>query len=390
MPTEALVRVLRTLPELEEIRREWESWPGTRDSDMDLFLTLCRSSPDVLRPQVLVVFRGGKPDAILVGRISQRRVDFRVGYFNVFKPRACGMVFSYGALRGDASAENCSLLVRKIVQSLKDGEADFALLDHVETHSALFRSAQGVPGFLFRDHLPTVQRHWIMELPSSVRELYEGLSYNQRQHFRKTARKLRRTFPQKVRFSRLQDPADLDRMLQDVEEIAKKAYQRRFGWGFMNFAAQRDFLRMEAGMGWLRLYVMYLADRPSAFWIGTVYQQRFCADFTGYDPDDAQHAPGTCLLTEILEELCTEGVKAVDFFFTDSPYKERICNVTRWETSLYVFAPTPKGLCLSAMRALTSLVHVPMRAFLERTDLTQRVKKLWRKMVREKGEPNPS
>jgi len=390
MPIEADVHILRGLPEIEEIRPIWESWPGNRDSDIDVFLTVCRSSPEVLRPHVLVLSRGEKADAILAGRIVQGRFAFRVGYFNAFKPRARAMTFSYGALRGDACAENCAVLVRKIVQSLKDGEADFALLDHVEVDSALFRSAQGVPGFLFRDHLPTVQRHWIMELPNSVKQLYEGLSYNQGQHFRRTARKLRRTFPQKVRFSRLQDPADLDRMLQDVEEIAKKTYHRKLGWGFINAAAQRDFLRMQAEMGWLRVYVLYLADRPCAFWIGALYQERFYADFTGYDPEFTRHAPGTCLLTEILEGLCTEGVKAVDFYFTDSAYKERICNVTRREATLYLFAPTPKGLSLSAMRALTSLVHVPTRAFLERTDLIQRVKKLWRKMARGKGQPNPS
>lgn len=41
MGQEVRVRVLKTFPELEEIRPEWESWPGNRDSEMTFLLHLC-------------------------------------------------------------------------------------------------------------------------------------------------------------------------------------------------------------------------------------------------------------------------------------------------------------------------------------------------------------
>lgn len=89
----------------------------------------------------------------------------------------------------------------------------------------------------------------------------------------------------------------------------------------------------------------------------------------------------------MLEELCREGVRAVDFGWTDSAYKERICNITNREADLYIFAPTAKGVGLSATRALTSSVHVPLRAILQRMNLIQNVKKVWRKVARGKGRP---
>ena len=45
MLTATSVKVLRTLPELEGIRPEWESWPGNRDSEMDTYLMCLRSNP---------------------------------------------------------------------------------------------------------------------------------------------------------------------------------------------------------------------------------------------------------------------------------------------------------------------------------------------------------
>ncbi len=48
-PNELSVKVLREVSELEEIRREWESWPGNRDSDIHSYLTFLRSNPGTSR-----------------------------------------------------------------------------------------------------------------------------------------------------------------------------------------------------------------------------------------------------------------------------------------------------------------------------------------------------
>jgi CelD/BcsL family acetyltransferase involved in cellulose biosynthesis len=262
------------------------------------------------------------------------------------------------------------------------------VFDHLATDSTLFRKAREMPAFVLRDHVPSVQMHWLMQLPDSVEGLYASLSYNQRQHFRKTARKLRRNFPEAVKVSRLRLPADLDGMIPDIEEIAKKTYQRRLGVGFNTHPSLIDYLRMEAERGWLRIHILYLNDKPCAFWIGAVYQQTFHSDYTGFDPEFTQHAPGTCLLTEILEELSTTGVNCVDFGFGDNAYKERISSVGKHEATVHLFAPSPKGIGLCVMRGLTSFLHEPARAFLKRTNLTQKVKRAWRALAGSgKGEP---
>jgi hypothetical protein len=80
MGSQASIRVLRRIAEFETIRQVWESWPGNRDSQMEPYLSFLRSNPATVRPHVLAVYRGGKPDAILVGRIDRGHLDCRLGY----------------------------------------------------------------------------------------------------------------------------------------------------------------------------------------------------------------------------------------------------------------------------------------------------------------------
>ena len=371
-------RIARRIEELEALRSFWSSCPGHRDSDLDLFLTICRTSPDVVRPHVIVLLRGGQPDAIFIGRVVFRKVAFKVGYFNVFKPRSRAILFSYGGLRGNASPANCTAFVQEALNCLKSGEADIAIFDHVDEHSALFRAATGVPNILLRDNIPSLQPHWFMALPKSTEKLYASLSSNQKEHFRRTTRKLSRAFPQQIEIRTLQEPADLDKMVLDIETIASKTYQRKLRVGFNTAPALLDFLRAEAEGKWLRIWILYLAGRPCAFWVGAVYHLTFYSDFLGFDPSFKQHAPGIYLLSHILEALCAEGVNTVDFGFGDNAYKERISTAAKREATLHLFAPNLRGLHLSVLRHLTSALHEPVRALLERSRLIGKVKKVWR------------
>ena len=140
MSRAASVRVLRTLQELEGIRPEWESWPGNRDSEMDSYLKFLRSNPTTVRPHVVVVDRGGRPDAILVGRIDLGHISCRLGYLRLNLPAKI-LCFVYGALRGNPSKENCDLIVSSVLQSLSEREADVAYMNFLREDSDLYRLA---------------------------------------------------------------------------------------------------------------------------------------------------------------------------------------------------------------------------------------------------------
>ena len=381
------VRILRNVEEIESVREFWSSTPGILDTDIDVFLARPASIPEGLQLRVLVLYRGGKPVALMAGSILRERFVFRLGWFPLFKPRV--NVFTIrGGLRGDASSENCQELVHMILKCLKKGEADLVFLPGVEADSALFHCLKSEPGFLFRDHFTPIRLRRRRELPGSVEELYASLSHNARMIFRRIAKRLNNEFPGQVRMERVdrfETSTDLYGTLAVVDEIAKKTWQRTMSAGLHMTVSQLEAFKKQAERGWLRIYILYLADKPAAFWLGALYRRIFFAEYTGYDSDYAGHSLGTYMLARMMEEFCSEGVEAIDFAASDEEYKKRYSNAELPETDLHLFAPSLTGLTLSAMATIRVLLHEPARAFLKRTNLTQRVKKIWRR-VRTKRE----
>jgi hypothetical protein len=386
MGSEACVRVLRTIAELEEIREVWECWPGNRDSEIDTYLMFLRSNPGTARPHVLVVYRGGVPDAILVGRIDRGQISCRVGYLSV-RLRAQTMCFVSGALRGNSSHENCDLMVSEILRSLSQGEADVAYMNFLRQESDLCRLAMTKPGLLSRDYVRITQPHFAATLPATAEGFYQGLSPKVRKNQRWQAKKLIKDFSGAVRIHCYREVTDLDKMIQDVEQVAKRSYQRGLGVGFVDGPEMRERLRFKAQRGWLRGYVLYFAERPGAFWLGDINGATFGSDYIGYDAEFASHSPGMYLVMKVIEGFCDgnrEGVTGVDFGPGNAQYKEVLSN-QRWrETALYIFAPSLKGISLNLVRSSIGGIDQAIKKVLTRTNLLQRIKKHWRAHARPK------
>jgi hypothetical protein len=380
MHTAASVKVLRTLPELEGIRREWECWPGNRDSEMDTYLTCLRSIPATVRPHVVVVEREGKPDAILVGRIDLGHVSCHLGYLRLNLPARI-LCFVYGALRGNPSRENCDLIISSILQSLSDREGDVAYMNFLREESDLYQLATQKPGLLYRDYIRIAQPHFATRLSNSAEEFYKGLSSGARWQAKSKQKKLIKDFAGDVKIRCFREQGELDTMIQDLEEVAKKSYQRGLGVGFYDTPAVRSQLRLKAERGWLRGYVLYVTGRPSAFWVGDVNEGTFGSDYLAYDAEFAKYSPGMFLIYKVIEGFCAgngEGVTALDFATGHAQYKQLLSNQGWSESSAYIFAPSLKGISINVVRSLIEGTGQAIQKVLVRTNLLQKVKKAWR------------
>jgi len=386
MDSEPSVKVLRAIPELEEIREVWESWPGNRDSEMLSYSTFVRTNPGTVRPHVLAVYREGRPDAILVGRIDKGEISCRVGYLGVgFGARI--MCFVTGALRGNPSEENCELLVNEVLRSLSRGEADAACLYFLKRGSELWRLARRKPSLLCRDYICTTQKHFAAALPASVEEFYRGLSPGSRWQARSKHKRLLKDFAGEVRIRCFRDAAELESLVQDLELVAKKSYQRGIGVGFIDTPETREQLRFKAERGWLRAYVLYIADRPCAFWMGDLNESTFGSDYLAYDAEFEKYSPGMCLIIKVMEGFCDgnrEGITEVDFATGFAQYKKVLSNREWEEESVFIFASSVKGISLNLIRTFFSGIDQAAKKALVSTNLLQRIKKRWRTHARAK------
>ena len=378
--TGTTVRLIQTLEGVEALRATWTAFLGHRDADIDVYQTILRRRPVPTAPHIVLIERGGRPDAILVGEASTTRIAERIAYLTFPVTRVRVLNFVYGAFLGNQSEENSRLIISELERSLRHGDADLAILNYVREDTPLYQVASRLPSAMMRDHFPTAQAHSLMVLPDRPEDIYARLSSEHRWKLRRDAKRLRAAFPE-LRVDRFVGLDRLQQMTADTERVAATTYQRGLGVGFSDTEIIRELLGLEATKGWLRGYILYLGEQPCAFWIGCVYNGVFLSEYLGHDPAYAKNSPGTYLLAHAMEELCREGVKAIDFSIGGSLYKQRFGNQQWNESTLYLYAPRWRGLRVKALRTAAVLINSTAKKLLEKTNLEGRVKKLWRKRV---------
>ena len=387
----ASVRIISSLDEIEQIRNVWTSWKGHRDSDIDVYLTVCRANADVVRPHIIMIERGGVPDAMLVGRLTKKRPELKLGYRTFRGAPSLELFFVYGALRGNPSIENCRLFAVEIIQTLRRGEADFVFLERLRIDSPLYHFVRTMPTWLARPRFLDIQPHWRMQVPSKIEDFYARLSTKERKNRKWEAKKLLSDFGGDVVITCYQHPAEVDCLVQDAEHVAQQSYQRALGAGFSASEAIREFLRLQAGKGWLRAFVLQVRGKPCAFWIGMLYQGTFYSDFMAFDQSYGKYSVGAFLLIKKIEDFCSEKLDLIDFGMGDAWYKQHFSTENWQEARVYLVAPTIRGVFYNSCMAMTRGLDLTLKGLLQRTELLSKIKKAWRqRLLRKKVNVPPS
>jgi hypothetical protein len=377
----AVVRVYRAASELEQLRGFWNSRQTSPGGNLDFYLSVVCSSPEFVRPHVIVIYEEGQPQSLLLGRLERRRIAVRLGYFRLPLPKLNILTFDDCGWLSGISAGDGELYVKSVLAALRAGEADAAELQHLDAAEPLSQLARSLPGRLFSDKSPLVQVLWTRRLAQKGTFL-DGLSANERSNQRRRTRRLSKEFGGAVKIECFHDGSRIGQLMQDAETIASKSYQRALGVGFVNDDRMRDRLSLAARQGTLRAHVLYLGNRPCAFWITTLSGGVLYNDFLAFDPAFAKYGPGTCLVIKAIEEASdgndTRRATAIDFGPGEAEWKTRLGNHRQQVASLYIFAPTVKGATLNLFRLVVSSADRSAKAALARAGFLSRVKRVWR------------
>jgi hypothetical protein len=375
-------RTIRDLHELETLRSIWKSWPGTRDSDIDFFSGSVLSRGSRCRPHVIVLTRDARPDAMLIGLRERRKMPLRFGYFTVCQPEVNVLEFVYGGLRGNASEENTAAFVRQVIRSLDEGDADLALWEPLDIESPLYNCVIQLPHFALRDHSRCLDVHWIMNFPKGLDGLFMSLARSQRSKLRRKYKKVISSFAGTAKVRCFRSLADLDLAISDMDEIANRTDKRLLlGVGVSNTRQIREQMVVAARKEWLRIYILYLDEKPAAFWVGTLYDRCLQADHVGYDPVWSKFSPGLYLFLHILEDLREQDIKIVDFGYKDVQFKRCFCTLRRIESRVQIYAPTLRGLLLNLLGTATQRATDCTRFLFRRTHCLDWVRRALRRQV---------
>jgi hypothetical protein len=377
-PTDRLmVRVARNTAEIEELRETWVSLHQHPNSDIEYYLSSLAIVPGTLRPHVLVVYRGARPDCLLIGRLRNRLSPISVA--GIPLPPGRVLDFIQGGFLGNQSMESSEVLVREIVQELGRGEADAAELNDLPVDCPLYSAAIRVPGVFCRDHFPIKRIHRRLLLPNNFPTYLNSLSAKERSNMRRHERLLLKAFPEKIRLRRFCS-GEVDGLIRDVEEIARKGYQRALGVGFT--LADADGLRLQARSGVLRGYVLYLADEPCAFTIAVWCKGVLYGKSMGYDPKYSKYSPGEYLLLRLIEDslspAANEKTVAIDPGAGGQHYKSTFTNFESQDGIVAIYAPTFRGVMLNVVRTTLVIGTQFGKALLTRTHLSEAAWRSWR------------
>jgi CelD/BcsL family acetyltransferase involved in cellulose biosynthesis len=368
-------RIITTIGDVEQLRSVWTSFEGHRDGDIDFYLEFIRSSSNTLRPHVIVFYRDGEPAALLAGRLDLNRIDHRLGYIRLPSVRSRALMFM--GFRGEQTQANCTPIVESLLETLRTGDADYAQIPTIHD-SGIYRAALQLPSFVCRDHLPELSQNYILRISGDFEQVYGQLSSNLREQIKRKKKKIQADFKGNAKFICYTQPDDLESVVPQIEEVARKSYQRGLAVGFNDNVAMRRRLAFCATRGWLRIFVAYLGGRPAGFSIGTVCNKTYTSDFLGYDPQYRDYSVGTVLQSALIEKCCEDGVHVIDFSAGYADYKKRFGNDSMTVARVYVFAPKAKGIYLNGVKTVTASLNKTAKYILASGGLLSKMKKTLR------------
>ncbi len=246
--------------------------------------------------------------------------------------------------------------------------------DGVPHDSSLFKALQGPMLAKGRWRYETnSNEHYVIDLPETHDEYMARHKGKFRHRLRSTARKFEKNYGT-TRLHCVTAPNDLERFFEDVSAVSQQSWQGHVLGNAIN-EDSKTFIRACAEGGWLRGYVLYADDIPTAFIIGRQGGGTFYYDTIGFDPKWSAGSPGLVLLHLVVKELCEDGFKCFDFRHGASEYKRMFSSSSYFEGEvIWARKSVYTGIAFTSHWGVSTAVE-QTKDVLERFDVLDRVRK---------------
>ncbi len=374
------LRVLTKPEEIERVRAFWEGHQSFIYADIDFYLYDLANCPNIFQPYVLFLSNNDGPTCLLVARIMEMPLDWRLGYLQVSPRRVRCLDVLHRGLLGNPCEADLIDIAEQLLKPLRTGQADLAIIRSVGTEIPLVQAIRSVAlrerYDMIMDELP----HWTLHLAGTFEDFLKSRRGKTRQSIRKRFDLIEKALPGNLSIACYRLPSDVPRAARDAETISAKTYQREIGVGLRDTPALRSAWQYAATKQWLRVHVLYLNGEPIAFSQGLVYKNTYFAIFCGYVPTYQDYSPGHYLLLSVLKSFYAEAnICIYDFDWGDEFYKMEYSSRCVGEPELYLFAPTLRGRRLKWTKALSSSLNRQSKKGLARLKVLGSTKKYFRR-----------
>ncbi len=329
------------------------------------------------RPCIFELKENQEIVSLWVGRIEEGPLPIHLGYLTLGGIHVRRLNIITGGVMGDDSESKCRLLLQRAMEALSEMRLDMLVLSYLPSDHVVFDLAAKVPKWS-RDSWIAPTLHWRMTLPPSFDEFLKKRSKKHRYWLNRLPRVLEQAYPGQVRTRSFKDPGEVNEFCRDAGDIGKVTYQNPLGDAFRANADYRARCQLLAEKGSLRGYILYIGERPRAYWMATICRNTLYLNLTGYDPEFRKFELGTILLMKLFEDHCGTTVQKVDFGHGGAMYKERFGDESFHEASVRIYRLAPRAVIANILTGSNAKISVGMKTLLSKLGILQKIKTLWR------------
>lgn len=366
---------------MADIRPFWTKHEHHPNSDFDHFLFVCGHQPDVISPCVFSVWKNNECICVLAGRVARLTLRPRIGYFNMPGFRGRALTLIHEGLIGQPDREAAEALVKSVQQQLDSREVDIAIFSGITETSPLLPSIRSADGNAIGLADKSSALHWELTLPAQPGALVSAMRSKHRSWIRKKAKDLEAAFPGKTAWRWYAQIDELQPLCRQLEAVAARTYQRGLDAGFKDDEFHQKRLDLFAQKKGLRVILLEIDGKPSAFWFGIVYGGVFHSEATGYIPELRDYEIGTQIFITLVDKLILEGVARFDFGLGDAAYKQRFGDRSWRENSIWLFSRSLRGGSLRFYLRSCEWIDQLLRSLVKHAGIANKLKQTWRRRL---------
>lgn len=374
-------KLLRSFESIQEYKDLLKSMVVHLNADIDLYLKVVSSLKKQLYPLTVIVFEKSLPIAALLGRIEYGYFGFHLSYITLFPIKIKRYSIIYQGLLGSINEKNIQIIIESLAAILKEDKIDLIFINQLDIKNTIIKNIENVSKPFLIDMLNN-NAHYSLSLPDCIDNFYKTKKAKHRYWLKRIGKIFEEKYPNKVSYRCYTGTNNLTAIFKEIENVAKNTYHRALKTGFKNSTEITSLLTFAAIKQWLRIYILYIEEKPICYWIGRLYKDTFHLDYTGYLPEFEKNEVGTILFLKMIDDLISLKVKTLDYGFGDALYKRRFSTEKWFESSVNIYPYSIKGIIFKIIRTLEKYIDKVLREIFNKFKKIDSIKKRLRNIMK--------
>ena len=183
----------------------------------------------------------------------------------------------------------------------------------------------------------------LLKIEQAWEDYYRSISKNFRENYRKRVNKVARSGGHVHRVCR--ERGEIEQFLQDMFDIEKASWKHPLGRSMFSNEQQPQFYRLllERFFDHVRLEIVDIDGRPSAFWLSLVYGDTLFQLKNSFVEELKDFSPGVILTLESLQACFEQQLACVDYLGVSNSVKSKVSNDSLMAFDLKLYPKTLKN-----------------------------------------------